>query len=92
MDRSATAFPADLLQPTVLDDDGNGGIPIGYRQHLLSEFHIILRVELLEGDALRGVKLASFRTIGTTGLSVHFDFQLNFLLDAGIGSGASQRR
>lgn len=79
MDGSPATFPADLFEPAVLDYDRHGGISVGYRQHLLSEFHVVLRVALFEGDAPRGVRLASFRAIGTAGLRIYSDFQLNFL-------------
>ena len=77
MDRSPSAFPADLFQPAVFDDYRHGGISITDCQHFLSEFHIVLRVELLKRDAPLGVEFASLCAMGTAWLRVYLDVQLD---------------
>jgi hypothetical protein len=74
MNRSTPAFPADLLQPAVFDNYGHGGISVTYCQHFLSEFHVVLRVELLKRYALLGVEFASLCAMGTAWLRVYLNF------------------
>jgi hypothetical protein len=77
MDRSPPAFPADLFQPAVFDDYRHGGISVADCQHFLSEFHVVLRVELLKRDALLGVEFARLCAMGTAWLRVYLDVQLD---------------
>ena len=77
MDRSPPAFPADLFQPAVFDDYRHGGISVTDCQHFLSEFHIVLRVELLKRNAPLGIEFASLRAVGTAWLRVYLDVQLD---------------
>jgi hypothetical protein len=75
MDRSPTAFPADLFEPAVFDDYGHGRVSVTDGQHFLSEFHVVLRVELLKRDALLGVEFARLRAVRTAWLRVYLYFQ-----------------
>lgn len=92
MDRSPPALPADLFQPAVFDDYRHGGISVTDCQHFLSEFHVVLRVELLKRDALLGVEFASLCAMGTAWLGVYLDVQLDSPRSFRIALSSSQLR
>ena len=75
MDGSPAALPSDLFQSAVFDDHGHGRIPIGYRQHFFGEFHIVLRIKVLEWDVPLGVKRSRLCAMWTAWLRIYLDFQ-----------------
>lgn len=85
MDGSTTSLPSDLFEFSVLHDHRHGGISTGEFEHLFTELHIVLGVEVFESDAALGVILTRLLTIWTAGFRVYFDFQAfsPFLLLAG---------
>jgi len=78
MDRSASAFPSDLLELPVFNDDRYGRVPVAYREHLFTVNRIILRVSVIKCDAQLCVMLARLLAVGTAGLGVEYNVQIGF--------------
>ena len=78
--RSASSFPANLLQLTIFDNDWNSWIVIRKSEHLGAISAIVLRIFFGEGDALFVVPGFGFRTMRTARFGIHHNVAHNYYL------------
>jgi hypothetical protein len=77
VNRSASAFPSDLLELPVFDYDGNCRIAVAYREHLFAINEVVLRVALIKSDPQLIIMLTRLLAVRTAGFGVEYYFQLD---------------
>jgi hypothetical protein len=89
VDRSASAFPSDLFKPPVFNDDRDGRVPVGYREHLFAKDRIILRVAIIKSDAQPCIVLARLLAVRTARLCVDYNLQYGIPFEVEIKTTAA---
>src|SRR5262249_26542154 len=90
VNRSTPAFPPALFIDPVNDDDRHRRIVVGVRKHLFAVFQVVLRVALLEPDAMFLVPDHRFLTIGTAGFGIDYYLRHRSLLSSVISQFINQ--
>ena len=89
MYRSAPAFPPDLFKLSVLNDDRDGQVSFGYREHLFAKGRIILRVAIIKTDAEPCVMFSRLLAVRTARLCVDYNVQFIFPFEVEIKASAT---